>query len=215
MTIRLFPLIFVILISAGGLCGQAIPFPTPPVSNNYESLIAKLKSGNTDLDFTALRLGYSSSTQASPYGADHDSRRRMNAAAIEKRCDDAQKMADDLLAVIYISPDAHVAKSNCYRASGDDKKAELHKAIYLGLINSILAKGNGNSPEAAYTVVTIEEEYSVMKALQYSVWGQSYQHVGEHTYEVLSATDSSGKQVKIYFSIDIPLALERRRKAAN
>jgi hypothetical protein len=205
-------LFFTVLIFAPRLLpGQATP-PSAP-AENYESLLARLTAGDTKIDFTALRFAYSRSKNADPYGTDHDKRRQMNAAVIEKRCDEAIKMADALLASIYLSPDAHVAKSNCYRAAGDNAKADFHKAIYLGLINSVLAKGDGATVGSAYTVVTIEEEYAVMKALGYTAWAQIFLRQGEHTFDVVSGTDDRSKSsAKFYFNVDIPLALEKERK---
>ena len=211
MKFRLTLFFAVLLFAPSLLRGQASP-PSASVEN-YESLLAKLTAGDTKIDFTALRLAYSRSKNADPYGTDHDKRRQMNAAVIEKRCEEAMKMADALLTSIYLSPDAHVAKSNCYRAAGDSAKADFHKAIYLGLINSILAKGDGTTAESAYTVVTIEEEYAVMKALGYTAWAQTFVRQNEHTYDVVSGTnDRSKSSAKFYFNVDIPLALEKERK---
>ena len=193
---------------------QAQTSPPTTASDNYENLLAKLTAGDTKIDFTALRLAYTRSKNADPYGADHDKRRQMNAAVIENRCDEAMKIADALLAVIYLSPETHAAKSACYRAAGDNAKAEFHKAIYLGLINSILARGDGSSPGTAYVVITTEEEYAVMRALGLTVWNQQYVRNGEHMFELLSGTDDRNKRTAIvYFNVDIPLAIEKQRNA--
>jgi len=203
----------ILLFAAISLCAQTSPVAT---ADGYDAFLAKLIAGDTKIDFTALRLAYSRSKNADPYGADHDKRRRMNAAVIENHCDEAIRIADELLAVMYLSPDTHAAKSACYRAVGNNAKADLHKPIYLGLINSILAKGDGNSPETAYTVITIEEEYAVMRALGFAVWGEEYLHRGEHIFNVLSGTDDRNKKTaKVYFNVDIPLSIEKDRKAVK
>ena len=211
MQIRL-ALMFIALLCAP--CALRAQVPSVAADNSYDTLLAKLTAGDVRIDFTALRLAYSRSKNADPYGADHDKRRQMSAAVIENRCDEAMKVADDILAGIYLSPDTHAAKSSCYRAGGDNAKADLHKAIYLGLITSILAKGDGNSAETAYSIVTIEEEYAVMRALGFAVWAQEYVHKGEHTFEVLSGTDDRNKRTaKVYFNVDIPISIEKQRKA--
>jgi hypothetical protein len=214
MKIRLHLLFVFLLFAAAAFHGQSTSLTqSAKTADAYETLLAKLTGGDTKIDYTSLRLAYSRSKDANPYGADHDARRLMNEAVIEKRCDEAMKMADALLASIYVSADAHVAKSTCYRAAGDNGKADFHKAIYLGLINSILAKGDGNSTETAYTVITIEEEYAVMKALGYTAWEQTFVRQGEHTFNVVSGTDDRSKSsAKFYFNVDIPLELEKERK---
>jgi hypothetical protein len=81
------------------------------------------------------------------------------------------------------------------------------------LINSILAKGDGNSPETAYTVVTVEEEYAVMRALGFTVWAQAFVHQGEHVFDTLSGTDDKTKTTtKLYFNVDIALGNEKQRR---
>jgi hypothetical protein len=214
MKIRPHLLFVFLLFTAAAFRGQSASLTqSAKTADTYEVLLARLTGGDTKIDYTLLRLTYSRSKDANPYGADHDARRLMNAAVIEKRCDEAMKMADALLASIYVSADAHVAKSSCYRAAGDNVRADFHKAIYLGLINSVLAKGDGNSTESAYTVVTIEEEYAVMKALGYTAWAQAFVRQGEHTFDVVSGTDERSKSsAKFYFNVDIPLALEKERK---
>lgn len=213
MKIRLDLLFVFLLATSAALYGQSSSATQPAKTlDAYEALLARLTGGDTKIDYTLLRLAYSRSKDANPYGADHDARRQMNAAVIEKRCDDALKMADAMLASIYVSADAHVAKSTCYRSAGDNVKADFHKAIYLGLINSVLAKGDGNSTETAFTVVTIEEEYAVLKALGYTAWAQTFVRQGEHTFDVVSGTDDRSKSsAKFYFNVDIPLALEKER----
>ena len=178
----------------------------------YDSILSKLRSGDTKIDFTSLRIAYSETKDASPFGADHESRRVMNVAAMDGQCADAIKLADDILAKFYLSPDAHAAKSKCYSELKDPAKAAFHKSIYLGLINSVLAKGDGNTFDTAYRVITIEEEYAVMKALGYTVWAQDYERRGDHLCDVLRATDNKTKQaVKLYFNVDIPARLEQKK----
>lgn len=215
MRIRPALLIIALLSSHSALEAQSVT-STTQTADSYKSRIANLEVGETDIDYTSLRLAYSQLKDANPYGADHDIRAQMNVAVIEGHCDQALKIADSILKTIYLSPDTHAAMSNCFRVNGDNSKAELHKKIYLGLINSILAKGDGNTLETAYTVISIEEAFAVMRALGFAVWGQGYIHKDLHTFDVLSGTDEKNKRTaKVYFNVDIPLAIEKNRQAAN
>ncbi len=209
---RSFSLLIVLVFGASLVCAQQTPVPVDqPKKAVYDELLSKLTAGETKIDYRALRIAYPGSKDASPYGSSHEARRAMNAAVIEKRCADAIRMADDILKTTYLSPDAHVAESMCYAAQGDMQKAEFHKAVYLGLINSILAGGDGARPETAYVVVTVEEEYAVMKALGFTVWAQATGRQGEHVFDVLSATNEKTKQTtKFYFNLDYAAALLRQ-----
>jgi len=204
-------LMIVVLVLASSLVHtQTSLSPPADISkqNSYDLLLARLTAGDAKIDYKALRVAYIGSKDASPYGSSVEARRAMNAAVIEKRYDDAIKMADSILKTSYLSPDAHIAKSISYAAQGDTQKAEFHKTVYLGLINSILAVGDGSKPETAYVVISVEEAYAVMKSLGYIVWGQAVTRQGEHTFDLLSGTNEKTQQsVKLYFNLDLPASL--------
>ena len=178
---------------------------------SYETLIAKLKAGETSIDYRELRRGYAERKDAVGAGSDHLVRRTMNVALAEKRFQDVLKIAEGILSTVFISPDTHVALARAYAELGDAKKAAVHKAIYLGLINSVLAEGNGETPVTAYQVVTIEEAHAVMRALNLSVWGRGTMVQDTKWYEVISATDQkTGTIVKLHFNIDTPRSIQAR-----
>jgi hypothetical protein len=205
----------ILVLASSFVLAQTAQSPPADIAkqNSYDLLLAKLTAGDANIDYKALRVAYVGSKDASPYGSSVDARRAMNAAVIEKRYDDAIKMADDILKTSYLSPDAHIAKSISYAAQGNTQKAEFHKAVYLGLINSILANGDGSKPETAYVVINVEEAYAVMKSLGYTVWGQAVNRQGEHTFDVLSGTNEKTQQsVKLYFNLDLPATLLKQSK---
>lgn len=201
-----------ILIAAGNAAAQSAPTVNASAkADAYETLITKLKAGETSIDYRALRQGYAARKDASGAGSDHLVRRTMNVALAEKRFQDAIKIAEGILSTVFISPDTHAALSRAYAELSDAKKAALHKAIYLGLINSVLAEGNGETFATAYKVVTVEEAHAVMRALGLSVWGQATDTRSGQWFEVISATDQkTGNVIKLHFNIDIPRAIQAR-----
>jgi hypothetical protein len=189
------------------------PTATPDASSGpkYEDLLTKLKGGDTKIDYRALRIAYSNTKDASPYGADRQAESAMNKALNEKRYKDAIKSADTVLKDTFVNSNAHAVESIAYRELGDADKADFHKAVYLGLINSIIASGDGKTQDTAFVVISTEEEYSVMYALGYSAGGQSLQHGKEHMFDVLHGSDSkTGATVDVYFNIDIVWAMESK-----
>jgi hypothetical protein len=182
-------------------------------TTSYETLIAKLKAGETSIDYRALRRAYAEQKDAVGAGSDHLVRRTMNVALEQKRFQDAIKIAEEILSTVYISPDTHAALARAYAELGDAKKAAAHKAIYLGLINSVLAEGNGETFATAYKVVTVEEAYAVMRALNLSVWGQETGTRSGQWFEIISATDQkTGAVLKLHFNIDTPRAIQARNE---
>jgi len=201
-----------IAVSSFVAAGQAVS-ETAKVGKlpKYEELLAKVQGGDTKIDYKALRIGYSQSKDADPFGSDRDLRGTMNKALADKNYKDAIKSAEAILKDTYVNPYAHLAEAIAYNELKDSGKYEFHKAVYLGLINSILDGADGKTPETAYTVISTEEEYAVMQALKYQVSGQSLNHKGEHTFDVLHGVDSaSGAKVDVWFNIDIVWAMENK-----
>ena len=172
---------------------------------SYEMLIARMRAGETKIDFRAVRLAYAESKDALASGSSHVTRRAMNVALSSRRFDDTVRIASDILKTVYISPDTHAALSAAYRELGEKDKSDFHKSVYLGLVNSILEVGDGKGPLTAYQVVTTEEEYAVMRAFGLSVWGQELVSHDGRWFEILSATNTkTSLTVKVYFNIDLP-----------
>ena len=187
-----------------------------PNQGQYENIALKLRAGDTRIDFRVLRVAYADSKDALAAGSSHLTRRAMNTALLNRQFDETIRIGLDILRAVYISPDTHAALSQAYRELGDTQKAEFHKAVYLGLVNSIIAAGDGKTPETAYHVVTTEEEYAVMRALGLSVWGQEIVNNGGRWYETLSATNTKTNQtVKVWFNIDIPRSVHTRTVAVK
>ena len=47
---------------------------TKPAGNTYDQLLAKLKAGDTGIDYKALRMSYTETKDYSTYGVDPDER---------------------------------------------------------------------------------------------------------------------------------------------
>ncbi len=70
-----------------------------------------------------------------------------------------------MLKVDYTYPLIHLIRSVCFRELGDSARAVREDAIYRSLTKSIMAGGDGKSPEAAFVVVLLTEERFVLMAL--------------------------------------------------
>ena len=117
----------------------------------------------------------------------------------------ALKLANEILEQNYIFPDAHAAAIQAYQNLGQSEEVNYHRYVLNGLIKSIIQSGDGKSPETAFVVVLIEEEYAILAVLGIEHSGQSEMNVDGHSYDVFNGTDSrSGSPVEIYFNIDIP-----------
>lgn len=172
--------------------------------SEYEALLSKVKSGNTSVDFKALRMSYAASSGYSSVSIDPKLRLKLIDAVKAKKFDEVAKAAQDILKVSFLDMTAHIYASTAYEALKDKKKSEYHKAVYLGLINSIVTGADGESPKTAYVVISVDEENAVLNAYELQKSGSSSMEEGGHKYDVLTVTDkATGASSKVYFNIDL------------
>jgi uncharacterized phage-associated protein len=78
-----------------------------------------------------------------------------------------------------------------------------HRKIADGLVASILKSGTGKSPETAYKVISISEEYMALLYLELSATEQSLIEENGRFYDLITAKDLNGKTHEIYFDITL------------
>ena len=68
--------------------------------------------------------------------------------------------------------------------------------------------GDGTSPEQAFTVITVGEEYATMRAFALQVTGQALVEAPPHSYDRLTVTDGAGQTHTVFFLVDRVMAAE-------
>ena len=192
---------FVVLSFTGVYAQQPAASPT----DEFRNIVAKLKAGDTKVDFKALRMA-SPDSKADDAGArgDRDAYAKAVAAYNAKKFDAALSNAEKALKTGYLDINTHLLLAVAHQEKGNKDKFDFHKAVYLGLINSILDGADGKSAKTAYVVIEVAEEYAVLDALGLERGSQGLRTEGGHTYDVLTATDPKTKQTKdVWFNIDI------------
>jgi hypothetical protein len=179
----------------------ALPAPRAEAAS-YEELLAEAKRDVEDADWTALRFAYADSPGFDLLGAKTMMfQTAMFKALADENYKEAAKQAGLLLDQSYINLDAHLVAGAAYDKLGDEKKSKLHRTAGQGIFNSI-ATGDGTSPEKAFTVITVGEEYAMLRALGLQPQQQSLFSDGGHSYDVLTAVNPHGKTFNVYFQID-------------
>jgi hypothetical protein len=188
----------------------AVPaFAASKDPTEYATLLATLKAGNTGIDYTRLRLSYVDSPESKKAQDTSKAEKAMFAALEAKDFPAALKEAQTVLASEYISIDAHYVASEAHRNMGETDKAEFHDKVFRGLIESIHNSGDGKSPSTAWVVISVDEEYVMLRALGCKPSSQSLLAQNGHSYDVMKCTGSDdGKEHTLYFNADIPLAHE-------
>ena len=182
------------------LIGSLTAAPLP----SYEDLLAQAKQDAAAVDFTALRYAYAESAQYNPYDPNAaELKQSMVKSFTEKDCANALKLAQTLLEKNYLNIDAHIASALCHESARQAEPAKHHHAMAHGLINSIMASGDGKTVETAFAVIAIDEEYRVLNMLGLRKTRQALVAKDGHKFDALTAIDDkSGGSTTLFFNID-------------
>lgn len=170
-------------------------------SQSYDDLVGKVKGGDTSVDFKALRMAAAERTAPAPL--DPRIYPMMVKLSGEKKYKEALKAAETVQTVNFADMNSHIIASMSYAGIGDDKKAKFHEAIYVGLVNSILNNGDGNSAKTSYTVYSTAEVAVVLNALDLKRVSHEIVNEENRKFAVLTVADkNTNEQSKVYFNID-------------
>ena len=193
---------FALLISAFSiLCAAAVCQSKRAADAHYADLVAKVKSGDKNVDFKELRLAYADSSR----GTDTDPQKKaMTAALNSKKYDEALKNADIVLASDYADMDAHFVEYIAQRELHNSEQADFHKFVLGGLLDSITHSGDGKTFDTAFQVIEVHEEYVVLRFMGLMPSKQSMSEKNGHSCDVMEAVNpKSNEKVTLYFNIDI------------
>lgn len=180
---------------------------------SYADLLAQAKSNVASVDFTALREAYADSAEYNPYDREISALWNAMLTAYSKNdCATALKEAGAILAKNYLVVDAHVLFAICRAQVKEPEQVEQHDAMARGLISSIMASGDGKSPEKAFVVIAVAEEYSLLGVMCMRSVGQRLLQKDGHKFDVIEAVDSAGHTASVYFNIDRPAAWFARQQ---
>lgn len=106
----------------------------------------------------------------------------------------------------FVDAELHYIAFIANSESGNKEKAEFHKAVIRGLLDSIQENKHGRSEEDAFVVINVREEYTFLRFSHMQVTKQSLGHKDGHTYDIMVCRDmgNEGREVTAYFNVDIP-----------
>jgi hypothetical protein len=190
----------------------AAPKTSPAeAKKTYEALLEKAKKGEGTVDYGALRFAYFETPEYSPMEGMTVYRALWGAAA-QSNWPEAAKQAEAVLAKNYVDVNAHMVAHVAYRQQGDEEKAKLHRRWADGLLDSIRSGGDGKTPQTAWHVISISEEYAVFRALNLRPVGQALVRADDHAYDEIRVIDpQTNAEVKYYFNVDKPFSAYGRK----
>lgn len=183
-----------------------LTFAPAIAAEDYGAMVERLKKGDTTVDYRALREAYAASPKYQPYGGSFDdTRQAMRKAFAAKDCPNAIANGEKVLNEIYIDLLSHALIGRCYDNANNKPKADFHRAVGRGLVASVSASGDGKTPETAFIVVTIDEEYDLLSTRNLNLISQSLVHSGGHSFDRVEVQDNGGRGSTVFFQIDAPL----------
>ena len=176
----------------------------PAATASYEKALQQLKSGDLKIDFKALRIDCAASKYECE--ADPDQIKPLSSLLNSKKFDQALKKVNQLLEKVFVDAELHYIAFIANSESGNKDKAEFHKAVLRGLLDSVQENKHGQSEDDAFVVINVREEYTFLRFSHMQVTRQSLGHKEGHTYDIMVCQDTSnkGREVTVYFNVDIP-----------
>jgi hypothetical protein len=174
--------------------------------SEYATLLASLKAGNTNIDYGRLRLSYVDSPESKQAKDVSKSEKAMIPAINAKDHKEALKNAEIVLANDYVNMDAHFVAFVANRELGATEKAEFHRTVFRGLVDSIIRSGDGKSTEKAWVVINVHEEYVILRVLGLRPSEQSLLNKDGHAYDEMKVKNvEDGIEQTFYFNVDISM----------
>jgi len=157
--------------------------------------------------FTKLRMGYSQRKDFSPLWKMEDEREAVLAAYKAKDFKKAFDLGEHWLTRCPVDADVHTVCSSAATALGDIKSYFHHLYFAYGLMQSVTQSGNGLAPKTAFKVISVAEEYSVLREFGADVVQQT---LIDGPCDKMDCKFPGGKNVTLYFDVSIPIKAESK-----
>jgi len=174
---------------------------------DFNKLRKRALAQDESLDFIALRLTYARTSQYDPYHLEHEdysseARKELRAGNWEYARGLAQKEIENN----FVSLKSHYVCARASEKLGDNELAQFHWYMHGGLVRAIESSGDGLSYQTAYVVLSVDEEYDLLRGRGLLWSEQSLQSIHGRNYDVFEVQDgSSGEKFMLYFDITIPM----------
>jgi hypothetical protein len=152
--------------------------------------------------FTKLRMDYAATKDFNPYWKVDPDREAIIAAYREKDYRKVFDLSEPWLAKCPVDADIHALRSTAATALGDIKSSIHHLYFAYGLMDSVIQSGDGLAPKTAFKVISVAEEYSVLREFGAAVTSQA---LVDGKYDQMKCKFPGGKEATVYFDVTIPL----------
>ena len=140
---------------------------------SYEEYVGLLKGGETDINYTDFRNSYhATDIITNKLTSERKLKDQLNMHFQNDSVRLARLTMKQLLELDYTDIGTHLMVSGAYQMEGKEREEQIHQEIAMGLLESILSSGDGKSPQTAWKVIQVPEEYIVLRILGATPTGQ-------------------------------------------
>lgn len=173
----------------------------------YGALLARVKEGDLSVDFQRLRFSYMESPERRAARDITTERAEMVRAIGAKDFQRALELSAIVLNSAFVDIDGQLTACVANEELQQKWWSDYHKNVFGRLLDSILNWGDGQSAATAYKVISVQEEYAVLRVLGVTPVRQSLHRADGHSYDVFAVKDArSGEDMQVFFNVDIPMA---------
>jgi hypothetical protein len=189
----------------------------PAPDSDYVRLLARLKRGDTLIDFGSLRMAYANSSAYDPSSSrDAFLRHLLRDALGTGDLHTVASLADSLLADNPPDVEGHVLAAYAAREGGDSVAAQLHAAIARGLGRSYDGAHHGASLRSPIVLIAASEEeyYGRLSGLEYTDSTKLVECPAGYCDVVVFKNPRTGSDTTLYFDVTLQVRwmLQHRQK---
>ena len=130
----------------------------------------------------------------------------------EERWDEARQAAEKLVKLSRLDIRGHIFLDLINRRLGEEKRADYHRELARGLLDSIFASGDGRSSATALKVISPREEEAVCLVLGLEKEEQVLDAVdGRMIDRAICVDPETGNKTTLFFDITIPYQWAREK----
>jgi hypothetical protein len=194
----------------------AAPKEIAPSAETFAQLVSSAERGDPGVDYTLLRKSYPFTENYAPYDINSPAFQEAWQAFTKKGCKGAMEKSATELKVDYLAIPMHFIRADCLKQQGDEKAASIEDAIGSGLAKSVLAGGDGNSIDTAYTIVSMREEGFILTSRELKERGQALLSSNGKVCDKIDAVNpKTGEAAMVYFDVTAIFAGMARKHAAD
>ena len=164
-------------------------------------------------EFTKIRMDYAKRADFDPGWERHADRGQITDLWDNNKIDEGVELAKQWLKKHPVDAQMHLWYAFFLWEKGDFQGSFRHKFFYQGLLASITSSGSGLSSDSPMKVISVSEEYSVLKALNAKLIRQSLTTCKSGIPCDAMECEMGEEQVTWYF--DISISMDHINKMLN